>query len=137
MADWVTAKSADGPKVAAWIAKHIPELDYQDNPNAMRQVCRWQAGGRIGIDVLDKLLLRYHHQLWELPDDVWYAQEARAARKPIAPRKDWKEMETRHCCLCGGELKKRYSSGRRVSPSRYNRLQYCSNACKFEGQVAA
>ena len=135
MADWVTAQSADGPKVAAWIAKNIPGINHIDDPNAMRRVSDWRAGARADIHAIDRILTRHLLHLQDLPDEVWSEAPARRPgqgqmKRPAKPRGPARTvLEPKLCEHCGETIPFVRESGTRVSPRHYRRARFCTRAC--------
>ena len=67
---WASAMAADGPKVAAWIEKNIPDYRSVKGDDGKR-VLEWSRGVSAGVFTLDTFLTKHGHHLSELPDDVW------------------------------------------------------------------
>lgn len=138
MADWVTAKSADGPRVAAWVLQEVGRPLEREYPTEARTFNKWKAGARADFYALDKFLTRFYRHVSELPDDLWFEERAnlptgRATDSRTSPRpRRPAQLTPKPCMTCGGTIPLVYPNGRKMEPKRYGAQKYCSKECGYE-----
>jgi hypothetical protein len=89
--DWSNARSADGPRVAAWLRQRLRDphrMSIVDESvdaltNTARRVRAWEKGENPSVWTLDEHLMRLGVHLSELPDEVWRASAAKDHREEV------------------------------------------------------
>lgn len=132
---WMDAKGADGNKVVEWLETRVDVQGAGDVTR--RRVLEWRKPGAIAqFDAVDRAVTRLGRHISELPDDVWLDYGARDSAAPTTTTTVSdirREVESRYCLSCGGEISRVTPSGRRLPPNTYAKRTYCSQPCQWEG----
>jgi hypothetical protein len=133
MADWVTARAADGPKLAAWIRKTFPKLIYDDN--AQRRVRDWEDGSIASFEGADAIITRLGGHLFEVPDECWLDENAkmRSVSAPSSKRPKREPPTPKPCKVCGEIIPLTKPSGQSRGRAAYERASFCSRECRTAG----
>lgn len=134
-ATWVNAKSADGPKVAAWFMREFPELlaENEGRGALARRVRDWRKGAHAEFYTIDRYVTKLGLHVSCVPEDVWRLEftrggDQRSAESPTARRPFVYEPKT--CELCGENIPLLTTGGKKRPPYKWKKIRFCSPLCQ-------